>query len=101
MYGIQGIWTAAHHHIPVTFVIANNAQYKILKDCGELLPLPQMKLGNYVGMDLTKPEIDFVGLARSMGVEAARINEPHELTQRLRESWSRKEPILFDVPIER
>src|SRR5262249_18695933 len=27
MYGIQGLWSAAHHRIPVTFMIANNAEY--------------------------------------------------------------------------
>ena len=34
LYGIQGLWSAAHYHIPVTFVICNNAQYQILKICG-------------------------------------------------------------------
>src|SRR4029077_17753325 len=47
LYGIQALWTAAHHNIPVTFVICNNAQYKILKDCGELMPFPQMKERHY------------------------------------------------------
>jgi benzoylformate decarboxylase len=101
MYGIQGLWSAAHHRIPVTFVIANNSEYKILKDCAELLPLPEMARQNYLGMDLTNPKIDFVGLSRSLGVEAHRITVPDELTERLRESWSRTEPILFDVPIDR
>ena len=31
MYGIQGLWSAAHYQLPVTFVICNNAQYQILK----------------------------------------------------------------------
>ena len=31
MYGIQGLWTAARHNIPVTFVVCNNARYKILR----------------------------------------------------------------------
>ena len=31
LYGIQGLWSAAHHRVPVTFLIANNAQYQILK----------------------------------------------------------------------
>src|SRR5262245_8654975 len=39
MYGVQGLWSAAHHNIPVTFVIANNAQYKILKICGDVMSL--------------------------------------------------------------
>jgi benzoylformate decarboxylase len=27
MYAIQALWTAAHHKVPVTWVIANNASY--------------------------------------------------------------------------
>jgi benzoylformate decarboxylase len=101
LYGVQGLWSAAHHRVPVTFVIANNAQYKILKECGDMLPLPRIRSGDYLGMDLTSPEIDFIALTRSLGVKAIRVEDPQELTQSLRESWSRSEPILFDVPIER
>lgn len=101
LYGIQGLWTAAKYRIPVTFVIANNAQYKILKVCSDLLPLPEMAKGNFLGMDLTGPEVDFPGLARSFGVEAHRVSEPNDLVERLHASWKRSEPILFDVPIER
>ena len=39
LYGIQGLWTAARYHIPVTFVVANNAQYKILKTSGGVMGL--------------------------------------------------------------
>lgn len=101
LYGIQGLWTAAHHHIPVTFVIANNAQYKILKVSGNVMQLPQMAQKNYLGMDLVEPEVDFVGLARSFGVEAHRVTEPDELSERMRDSLNRTEPILLDVSIER
>ena len=41
LYGIQALWSAAHHNIPVTFVIANNAQYQILKVCGDVMSLPR------------------------------------------------------------
>jgi benzoylformate decarboxylase len=101
LYGIQGLWTAAHHHIPVTFVIANNAQYKILKVSGNVMQLPQMAQKNYLGMDLVEPEVDFVGLARSFGIEAHRVTEPDELSERMRDSLNRTEPILLDVSIER
>jgi benzoylformate decarboxylase len=101
LYGIQGLWTAAHHHIPATFVIANNTQYKILKDAAKVIQLPQMRKGNYLGMDLVGPEVDFVGLARSFGVEAHRVADPEELSDRVREALSRTEPILLDVAIER
>jgi benzoylformate decarboxylase len=101
LYGIQGLWTAAHHHIPVIFLIANNAQYKILKVVGAELRLPQVVQGKYLGMDLVEPEIDFVGLARSFGVEAVRVTEPDELSERVRGALDRTEPILLDVAIER
>ena len=80
LYGIQGLWTAAHHRIPVTFILCNNAQYQILKHCGEVMPLPNMAARHYLAMDLVRPEIDFVNLARSLGVEAHRITEPDELS---------------------
>jgi benzoylformate decarboxylase len=101
LYGIQGLWTAAHHHVPVVFVIANNAQYKILKIVGAEMQLPQMAERQFPGMDLVEPEVDFVGLARSLGVEAHRVTEPEELSERVSEALDGTEPILLDVPIER
>jgi benzoylformate decarboxylase len=101
MYGIQGLWTAARYRLPVTFVICNNAQYQILKVGAQQIGLPAARSGRFVGMDLIEPEIDFVGLARSLGVEAARITDPDDLEARLRESLSGDRPRLFDVPVQR
>jgi benzoylformate decarboxylase len=101
LYGIQGLWTAAHHRIPVTFLICNNAQYQILKHCGDVMPLPNMAAKQYLAMDLVRPEIDFVALSNSLGVEAQRITEPEELSERVRESLNGDKPQLFDVTIAR
>jgi benzoylformate decarboxylase len=101
LYGIQGLWTAAKYQIPVTFVICNNAQYQILKVGAQGMGLPRALEGKFEGMDLAGPEIDMVGLARSMGVEAHRVAEPDELAARVAESFGRRAPILFDVPIAR
>ena len=101
LYGIQGLWTAALYHIPVVFLIANNAQYKILKVAGAVMQLPQVAQGKYLGMDLVEPEVDFVGLSRSFGVEARRVTDPEELSEAVRDSLDRTEPILLDVTIER
>jgi benzoylformate decarboxylase len=101
LYGIQGLWTAAHHNIPVTFILCNNAQYQILKHCGDVMPLPRMAAKKYLAMDLVQPEIDFVGLSRSLGVEAHRVTEPDELSERVRASLAGDKPQLFDVTITR
>lgn len=101
MYGIQGLWTAARYRIPVTFVVPNNAQYQILKVGAQQLQLPAALAGHYESLDLVQPEIDLVGIARSLGVEAVRITEPDELADRVRESLHGDVPRLFDVPIQR
>jgi len=99
MFGIQGLWSAAHHKIPVTFVIANNRQYKILKNCGKVMPLPEMAAARYVGMDLVEPAVDFVAMAGALGVEAARVGSADELSERVKESFRANRPILLEVPL--
>ncbi len=101
MYGISGLWSAARYHLPVTFLICNNAQYRILKVGAKGLGLPRALENEFVGLDLNQPEIDFVGLARSLGVRAERITEPDQLSETLRDSWGQSEPRLIDVPIAR
>ncbi len=102
MYGIQGLWSAAHHKLNVTFVIANNAQYQILKAGSMSFGLPAAQAGQFVGMDLSGPEVDMVSLAKALGVPARRISEPDELAAAVDESLKASDgPRLFDVPIER
>jgi len=101
LYGIQALWTAAHHHIPVCFLIANNAQYKILRVSAGVMGLSALTRRDAPAMDLIEPEVDFVGLATAFGVEAHRVTEPEDLSERLRHALYRTEPILLDVPIER
>ena len=102
MYGIQGLWSAARYGLPVTFVIANNAQYQILKAGAAGFGLPAAKSGRFVGMDLDGPEIDMVALAGALGVSAERVTEPDVLADKVAASLrSTGGPQLFDVPIER
>jgi benzoylformate decarboxylase len=95
LYTIQALWTAAHLRLPITYVIANNRGYRILKDRMKALRGAEF----YQGMDLLDPPFDFVGLARSMGVSAERIESPDALTMALREAQSAGEPRLLDVSV--
>ena len=101
LYGIQGLWTAAARQIPVTFLICNNAQYQILKIGGKGLQLPQALAGNFCGLDIAGPEVDLVGMAKSLGVDAVRLTEPDAISDALRESLAGDKPRLIDVPISR
>ncbi|MBN2476210.1 MAG: hypothetical protein JXB62_16475 [Pirellulales bacterium] len=99
MYGIQGLWTAAHYRLPVTFVLCNNTEYKILKDCARVLKLPAAGQGRFEGLDIVSPAIDYVGLAQALGVAACRVSEPDQLSQRVSESLSGDVPQLIEVAV--
>ncbi|MDX1962825.1 MAG: thiamine pyrophosphate-binding protein [Pirellulales bacterium] len=100
MYGIQGLWTAARYQLPVVFVIPNNRCYQILKVGARGIGLPGAMRGEFHGLDLDGPIIDYVGLARSLGVEGMRITEPAELSAMVDSAWSRTTPLLIEVPID-
>ena len=96
MYSIQSLWTAAHLKLPITYVIANNKSYRILKE--RVLPFQDHK--KFIGMDFHDPEIDFVGLARSLGVRASRITRADEIVDAIREAQRSSGPTLLDVMVQ-
>src|SRR5687767_12102601 len=95
MYGIQGLWTAAHLELPITYVIANNRSYRIIKE--RLVSF--RKSERFTGMDLRDPEIDFVALATSMGLAARRVTDPQDISPALREAMSSGKPNLVDIRV--
>jgi len=101
MYAPQALWTAARYRLPITYVVINNASYAILKSGMVTLGLPSAKRGIYPGMDLVDPEIDYLALARAMGVHATRVEKPGDLRDTLADALARRGPALVDVVIDR
>ena len=101
MYGVQGLWSAVKYQIPATIIVANNAQYNILKICAQGMGLSGALEGQYEGMDLTSPEYDLVQLASSMGMRAVRVTTADDLSDAIKESLAISEPMLIDTPISR
>jgi benzoylformate decarboxylase len=95
MYGIQGLWTAAHHRLPITYIVANNRGYRIIKE--RLVSF--RKTDRFTGMDLRDPDIDFVSLAASFGLAARRVTDPQDIAPALREAFAGGVPNLVDVRV--
>jgi benzoylformate decarboxylase len=95
MYGVQAMWTAAHLKLPITYVIANNLGYRILKE-----RLVSMRgRSEFIGMDLRDPPLDFVQLAQGYGLEARRVSEPAEIGAVLREAFTCGRPNLVELRV--
>jgi benzoylformate decarboxylase len=95
MYGIQGLWTAAHEGLPITYVIANNRGYRIIKE--RLVAM--RKTDVFTGMDIREPDIDFVALGTSLGLKSTRITDPHDIAAALRAAFASGGPSLIDVRV--
>ena len=95
MYSIQGLWTAAHLRLPITYVVANNRSYRIIKE--RLVSF--RKTDKFTGMDLRDPEIDFVALAQSMGLAARRVSDPQQVSSALQEGLKSGKPNLVDIRV--
>ncbi|WP_188307815.1 thiamine pyrophosphate-binding protein [Streptomyces sp. CBMA123] len=99
MYSPQALWTAAREQLPVLFVVVNNSQYLMLKNS---LHHRYPEFGNgdrFVGMDIDHPAIDFVALARSMGVRAERVERATDIAEAARAAWDSGGPRVLELPI--
>ena len=101
MYTIQALWTAAHDRIPVIFVILNNTSYRILKQRLHALRGHAEQVDTFVGMELVDPPIDFVGLARSLGVAAEHVKTVHDATDLVAKGLKSDTTLLIDVALDR
>src|SRR6202034_2644380 len=101
MYTCQALWTAAHDRIAVVFVILNNTSYRILKQRLHAQGGVAAQVDRFVGMELENPAIDYVGLARSLGIAAERAKTVHDTTDLIAQGLKSNAPLLIDVPMDR
>jgi benzoylformate decarboxylase len=101
MYTVQALWTAARYRLPVVWVIFNNTSYRILKQRLVMLRGLAEQADRFVGMELNDPAIDFVGLARSLGIEGQRAATVKDATDLIGKALKDGKAMLIDVDMER
>ena len=99
MYSIQGLWTAAHHQIPVVWVICNNATYRILKlnSMRVLGPEAREKLHS---VDLGGPALNFAKIAESLGIDGVQVTRGDEVRPAIERALALGKPALVDAVID-
>ncbi|MCR9256027.1 MAG: acetolactate synthase large subunit [Alphaproteobacteria bacterium] len=97
MYTLQGLWTMARENLNVTVVIFANRSYAILRH--ELTNVGAENPGRKAidMLTLDRPTLDWVDMARGMGVDAAKATTGEELDALLKRGLSTPGPFLIEA----
>jgi benzoylformate decarboxylase len=96
MYSIQALWTAAHHKLPMTFVVFNNGGYRIIKQRLKLFH----STDRFMGMDFIDPPIEFAALAAALGMQGHRVDNPVAFKAAYAEAVAASKPTLIEVVVD-
>jgi acetolactate synthase-1/2/3 large subunit len=99
MYTIQALWTMAREQLDVTVIIFNNRSYSILNV--ELARVRADGAGPkaHSQLDLSGPDMDFVPLAKGLGVPAQRVDTAEQLADAITRAVNEPGPHLIEVVI--
>ncbi len=99
MYTVQALWTQARESLDVTTVVFANRRYRILgieyQRVGAGAPGARARSM----MDIDNPEIDWISLAKGMGVPACRVTTTEELNRQLAAYLAEPGPNLIEAVI--
>jgi acetolactate synthase-1/2/3 large subunit len=97
MYTLQALWTAAREGLDVLAVICANRAYRILQV--ELARAGVETPGRHESAltDLTQPALDWVALARGMGVPGMRADTADAFATALDRALSEPGPALIEA----
>ncbi|WP_242597124.1 thiamine pyrophosphate-dependent enzyme [Billgrantia sulfidoxydans] len=106
MMGINALWTAAHHDVPLLIVVANNRAYynDVVHQETVARERDRPVENKWVGQRLDQPLVDIAAMARAQGFQAeGPITDAAVLQdslQRALESVAQGIPVLLDVVVE-
>src|SRR5215831_8302957 len=106
-YSAAGFWTMARYNTAILTVISNNETYQVVRTnwAREVPDSKMVHTGKYPGLWLSAPAVDYVGLARSQGVEGEAVTTAKDLEPALRRGLERtirdNRPYLIDVSVAR
>jgi thiamine pyrophosphate-dependent acetolactate synthase large subunit-like protein len=102
MYTIQALWSAVRHNVDAKFVVCNNQSYRLLQVNLQVFwqerGIPEH--GFPLSFDLSQPTLRFDEMARSMGVQAVRVERPDEIAPAIEQALSHQGPFLIDAVLE-
>ncbi|MFF4546577.1 acetolactate synthase large subunit [Streptomyces sp. NPDC001406] len=103
MYTPQALWTMAREGLDVTIVVYANQSYSVLEmEYDRLVPTRDGRARGRAArdlLDLSRPDLDFAGLAQAMGVPAARATTAEEFTAQLAKALNEPGPHVIEARV--
>ena len=100
MYTVQALWTQAREGLNVTTLLCNNRRYRILQvelaRAGVTEPGPKARSLTSLG----NPNLDWVALAKGMGVPGVRVETAEALSQELERALKEPGPKMIEMIIQ-
>ncbi len=97
MYTLQALWTMVRESLDITVVIFANRAYKILlgEFSGVGAGVPGQRATDMLSLD--RPALDWVALAKGMGMQACRVSDMGALSLGLQRALAVQGPALVEV----
>jgi len=97
MYTLQSMWTMARENLDITMLVLANRSYRILR--GELTNVGVQNPGPRAidMLSLDRPNLDWVAMARGMGVEATCVDNLDDLARAFQAALDTQGPSLVEL----
>ncbi|MCL5948798.1 MAG: acetolactate synthase large subunit [Actinobacteria bacterium] len=100
MYTIQALWTQARESLNIVTIILANRSYRLLQIEMQRLGIDAAGPASTGLTGIAGPPLDFVGLARSMGVEAVSVNDTGGFAAALQSALASEGPHLIEAVLQ-
>ena len=99
MYTLQALWTMAREGLNVTTVVFANRKYQILKNEFNAVGAGTPGRKALSMLDIDNPTLDWIALAKGMGVSGTRVATAEELCREIDRGFAEPGPYLIEVPL--
>jgi acetolactate synthase-1/2/3 large subunit len=99
MYTLQALWTMAREGLNITTVVFANRDYAVLKREFSYLGVGSPGPRAAAMFEIGRPDLDWVALAKGMGVPGIKVNSLDEFGKALRSGMEGEGPSLIEVPL--
>jgi acetolactate synthase-1/2/3 large subunit len=97
MYTLQSLWTQAREGLNVTTIVFANRIYQILRGAFDGVGAGEPGQRALDMLKIDRPTLDWVALARGMGVQGRAVTTVDEFVKALAEAIPEKGPRLIEV----